>query len=210
MPPSLTVLIVNAFFNHPVDHLPPSLTHLVLGDGVFYSLVIELLLINLLIISALASSTLLWDLALTLGFSLVHLSIAGKYDHPLPSFPSTLTHIRFSNRGFNQPINSLPPNLMAISLGYSFNHSLPLPLPHYLRIVEVRSKFKHENSLPVNFLRRHIPPFGGTKFVVRGKKQVLIYFVINIFISAYYLILFQWVPDQHIGRDCEWHWWEVY
>lgn len=61
------------------------------------------------------------------------LTLSGSFNHRLDLFPSSLTQ-------FNHPINCLPPSLLHLKFGHSFNSS-PNPLPNGLRTLTFGDSF---------------------------------------------------------------------
>ncbi|GAM18371.1 hypothetical protein SAMD00019534_015460, partial [Acytostelium subglobosum LB1] len=83
--------------------IPPTLTHLTLGDNFSQSLSSKLL-----------------------PSSLIELHLGSKFNHPLVSLPSGLTTLSIGD-SFNQPLTSrlLPQSLTKLKLGNGFNQLLP-------------------------------------------------------------------------------------
>lgn len=114
-------------FNHPIDYLPPTITHLVLG-GKFNNKINNS--IN----------------------SLQFVEFYGEYNLPLDDLPDSIREIKICGWDFNQPIRKLPCMLLYLNfVGTSNKFNQPIECDHlYLEKLNLsRSKFnQHVNNLP--------------------------------------------------------------
>ena len=84
-------------FNHPVENLPNSLTHLKFGKH--FNQPID-----------------------NLPPSLMQLELGDDFNQPIDNLPRSLVHLEFSQKScFNKSINNLPVSLKYLRLGYYFN-----------------------------------------------------------------------------------------
>ena len=97
-------------FNHPVDSLPTSITHLTFGSGFNQS------------VDALPSS-------------ITHLTFGRHFNQSVSNLPSSITHITFGS-AFNHPVNMLPSSIQNLKFGVDFNHELN-NLPPNLEFIEL-------------------------------------------------------------------------
>ena len=100
--------------NHPIDKLPPTITHLTLGHD-FNKNVDHLPPL------------------------LTHLTFNYWFDQPVDKLPPLLTHLEFDDE-FNQCVDRLPPLLTHLKFGFSFNQRVD-HLPSSLMYLEFGDNF---------------------------------------------------------------------
>lgn len=101
-------------FNHPVDNLPSSLTHLIFG--LYFNHSVD-----------------------NLPNSITHLVFDYFFNQPINNFPDNLTHLSF-NDSFNQSINNLPNKLTHLFCGDSFNQPIE-NLPNSIKYLNLGKNF---------------------------------------------------------------------
>jgi hypothetical protein len=101
LPPTLDHLNLQCI-NHPVDDLPPSLTHFT--SGRHFNQPVD-----------------------DLPVSITHLCFGAKFNQPVNHLPKFLTHLRFGEK-FNYPLPPLPHlTHLLFDVDYSFNQNSSLP-----------------------------------------------------------------------------------
>lgn len=100
LPPNLTHLSFDYFFDNPIEFGDNNLTHILFGDC-FNSPISNL------------------------PSSLQFLSLGACYEEDLPSFPHSLTELHLGN--LSPPLLSIPIGLKNLVLGREYTHSLPPP-----------------------------------------------------------------------------------
>jgi hypothetical protein len=148
LPPNLSDLRINSTdFDHPLDQLPSSINHFILGrkcTKFLHSLDS--------IPSSITHLDILVDIEQPIQFKkhphLTHLTLGKKFNQPIDSLPHSITHLTFGHK-FNRPVNYLPPNITRLKFGNSFNqsvNSLPPKITHL--------SFGYDFNKPVN----NLPP----------------------------------------------------
>ena len=107
-------------FNKPVDHLPPSLTHLIFG--ISYSKISDL------------------------DYENIRPSLCGKFNEKVDHLPPSLTHLFFLAENFNQPVENLPPNLTHLVFGKCFNNPINMLPTSYKKIIIGTPKVNFHHS----------------------------------------------------------------
>ena len=107
LPDSITHLILGNSFKQKVDNLPSNLTHLTFGHG--FNRQVD-----------------------NLPSNLTHLTFGNEFKQPVESLPNSITHLTFGD-AFNQPVDKLPNSITHLTFGYMFNQpvkSLPNSITH--------------------------------------------------------------------------------
>ena len=133
LPSSLKRLnIASRFFSHPLDHLPPSVTCLMLPNEFTVTQPLHNLppaITKLKILGA-------YDYPLQFNKNplLTHIQLGHDFNQPLGNLPSTLTHLSFGAR-FDQLVDELPDNITHLTFGLDFNQNvdfLPSSITHLI------------------------------------------------------------------------------
>lgn len=134
LPANLRVLefVNDSDFDLPLDHLPPSLEMLLLGDSFDHPI----------------------D---NLPAGLTRLKIGEEFDQQIDALPASLKILNFhKNSVFNHPVDNLPTNLIELSFGQAFNFRLNV-LPQNLNRLFVGPSFNHPlDHLPDNLISLHV------------------------------------------------------
>lgn len=153
LPPTLTHLTLGNHFAHHLDHLPTTLRHLSLKVTPFqfntFSSHPELIPDSIFIDEP------------DNKFVIAATNLPSSYNLPLDHLPPNITHLTMS-RAFNQDVDNLPPSLTHLAMGEKFNKSVDhLPpsliylvlsscfarsidhLPSSLQYLEVNSVYKY-------------------------------------------------------------------
>ena len=138
LPPSLTHLSFGYSFNRQVNNLPSSLKHLAFGEA-FDQSVDHLPDLDSITFANFSKSISLLPQTLT------KLTILGdNFNKQIPSLPH-LTHLIISTFAFNQPVDHLSPTIVSLEIsGHSFQHKIPL-LPS---LTHLRCKSESISAIP--------------------------------------------------------------
>jgi len=111
LPPPLTHLKLGDHFDHPVDNLPLSITHLTFGERSPFNHPIN-----------------------NLPQTLTHLHFGMRFNQSITHLPHSLVSLRLGC-GFNQPIDfpTLPPSLAHLFTYTHREYHLPVPVAIHLR-----------------------------------------------------------------------------
>ena len=122
LPESLKQLdIDDDYFNTPLEHLPPSLTGLMMQGCNRFSHPFHCL--PPLIIKLRIPDGYNIPLHLNSYGLLTHLTLGDDFNQPLGNLPSSLTHLSFGE-SFNQPVDELPDNITHLTFGLDFNRNV--------------------------------------------------------------------------------------
>ena len=162
----LIFLYPRSNFNHPVNSLPSSITHLTFGYN--FNHTVDYLP------SSITHLTFSWKFNQpvdNLSSSLQYLKFGYSFNQPISNLPSSLTYLTFGrdhnvekivcrlgavydsyyeyyehcHTVFNQPLNNLPPNLEYIQLPIRYENQI-CDIPPRLRIIKCSSKYVHLND----------------------------------------------------------------
>jgi len=107
LPFTITHLLLGDHFNHPVDYLPNTLTHLTCGKA--FNQPVDYL-----------------------PSSITSLTFGHDFNQPVDYLPSSITHLTFGHN-FNQMVDYLPENIIYLTFGRDFNQPveyLPSTITH--------------------------------------------------------------------------------
>ena len=107
-------------FNHPVNELPHSITHLTFGFS--FNLSVD-----------------------NLVHGITHLTFGKHFNQLVDNLPSSITHLTF-DFDFNQSLNNLPPDLEFITLSIKYDLQI-LNIPPRLQVINCFNKYKYINDL---------------------------------------------------------------
>lgn len=145
LPPNLTYLsfVVEMRAEYNLDHLPSSLTHLMINDWLFYNSFTDI-----------PTAKRALD---HLPSSLLYLRVGDFYDKPLDHLPSSLTYLHLGCK-FNHPLDHLPPKLQELTVFNHFNHPLD-HLPSSLEKLNIKI-CRSNMDCPDDFCQHldHLPP----------------------------------------------------
>jgi hypothetical protein len=150
-------------FNKPIDHLPSSLTHLVLSF--FFQQPNDNLPASLLYLTLGRKYNKPID---KLPPSLLQLTLGATFNKRLDKLPGSLTHLIAGDSVFNKPINKLPPSITHLTLGSNFHLEgtreslahLP-PSLTYLSHAIVEDEFIATVNLPPTLTQLHLREYRG-------------------------------------------------
>jgi FNIP Repeat len=121
LPPSLTHLVLGHYYNHPLDHLPSNLRSLLVGHS--YQQTVQHLPPSIThVLSYMKAGRKMAD------------QMFGRhkrnFNFPLENLPPSLTHL-VVGCSFNRNLISLPPNLKSLTIGCSFEATIFAPSSLY-------------------------------------------------------------------------------
>jgi hypothetical protein len=135
LPQSLTHINFGAYFNQPLDNLPKGLIYLQVG--IYFNQPLDNLPHGLTNLDLLYSH---FNQPLDkLPHSLTCLTIGSQFNQPLDKLPHSLTHLTIGTQ-FNQPLDKLPHGLTHLVFGKKFNQPLD-KLPHDLTYLYFGANF---------------------------------------------------------------------
>ncbi len=152
----------SSHYIHPLNSLPPSITHLTFLAEFWKSDSSQTLVCfsqnQVSFLPKLTHLALSYTFNQPINFlpqSLTHLTIGNRFNLPVDSLPSSLTHIKFGMR-FNQPVDFLPHSLTHLTFGYEFNQQVN-HLPSMLTHLSFARKFNenvdyHHHSFTLSFV----------------------------------------------------------
>lgn len=137
LPQELKKITINRNYNHPLDNLPPNLTHLEFSEHSIFNHSLNNLSQNLthLIFNNWCSFSQPINI---FPPTLIYLKLSYNYNHPLDNLPISLKHLEFGiNSKFTYPLDNLPPNLTHLMINnyiqhYTINMIFPIEIYNML------------------------------------------------------------------------------